>query len=131
MTNRLWSRVSGLVVIGVLPVSAVFAANPEWTFIDSGIGTVRSLVNAAIPIIITLALLFFIWGLAQFILASGDEAAKDEGKRKMIWGVVALFFIVAVWGLVALLNEITGVNQDATYGTKVTIPGEAAPLPAA
>jgi hypothetical protein len=56
--------------------------------------------------------------MATFIYASGNEDAIEGGKRKMIWGILALFTIVSVWGLVALLVEITGVQQ----GAQVTVP---------
>jgi hypothetical protein len=71
-----------------------------------------------IPLLISIALLVFIWGMATFIYASGNEDAIEGGKRKMIWGILALFTIVSVWGLVALLVEITGVQQ----GAQVTVP---------
>ena len=97
-----------------LPLS-VFAAEADLTFFDSLITDVGALIVLLIPVVIAIGVLFFIWGLVQYIAASGDEAAKEEGKRKMIWGVIALFVIISVWGLVALLNELTGVDQGETY----------------
>jgi hypothetical protein len=86
-------------------------AVPNIDYVDGIVGTLGDFIEQLVPIVIALGVLFFIWGLVQFIFASGDEAAKDEGKRKMIWGVIALFVIVSVWGLVALLNQLTGVDQ--------------------
>jgi len=88
---------------------------PELGFFDNLVTQIGTLINALLPVVIALGLLLFIWGLVQFIFSSGDEAAKDEGKRKMIWGVIALFVIVSVWGLVELLNQITGIEQGAGY----------------
>jgi hypothetical protein len=92
-----------------------FAASADVGYFSSLVTDIGTLIGNLIPVLIALGILFFIWGLVQFIFASGDEAAKDEGKRKMIWGVIALFVIVSVWGLVALLNQLTGVTQGTSF----------------
>jgi hypothetical protein len=107
-----------LATVFVMGVTYVFA-EPN-TDINTGFFTdlvnqVNAIINVAVPILIALGVLFFIWGLVQFIFASGDESAKDEGKRKMIWGVIALFVIVSVWGLVELLTQVTGVQDGGSY----------------
>lgn len=99
-----------------------FAAAPTTADVNEGyfqgiIEAIQNLVNILIPLLIALALLFFIWGLVTFILAAGDEAARAEGRSKMIWGIIALFVIVSVWGLVALLNQLTGVGQNVQVMT--------------
>jgi TRAP-type C4-dicarboxylate transport system permease small subunit len=105
----------------LLPVM-VLAADPDLGFFASLVAQIQNIVNILIPLVIAIGLLFFIWGLVQYIAASGDEAAKEEGKRKMIWGVIALFVIVTVWGLVALLNQLTGVDQGGAVVTPI-VPG--------
>ena len=57
-----------------------------------------------------IALAVFIWGLVQFIYASGDEKAIEIGRERMVWGIVALFFIVSVWGIVGILQTMLGVG---------------------
>ncbi len=61
------------------------------------------LIKIIIPIIGALALWIFFWGLAKFIKNSGSEKAIEEGKDLMIWGIIALFVMVSVYGLVNLL----------------------------
>jgi Type IV secretion system pilin len=101
----------------LLPFAPVvaFGAAADLGYFTGLITTIGNIISALIPIAVALGILFFVWGLVQFIMASGDESAKDEGKRKMIWGVVALFVIVSVWGLVALLGQLTGVNQTTGF----------------
>jgi hypothetical protein len=108
-----YSRIAAYLAVAMCATGGYSYANTDVdsSFFTNAITAIGTLVNLIIPVLIALGVLFFIWGLVQFIFASGDEAAKDEGKRKMIWGVIALFVIVSVWGLVALLNQVTGVNQ--------------------
>jgi uncharacterized membrane protein YidH (DUF202 family) len=79
------------------------------------IGTTSlGLVNSVIILLIGLAMLYFIWGIVEFIGKSGDEEGRKEGKSKMIWGIIALFVIVSMWGLVGLL---TNTFLDGKNGT--------------
>ena len=74
--------------------------------IQTLIGVIADIVRLLIPIVVALALLYFFWGLAQFILKSGEgEAAVEEGKKKMIWGIVALFVMVSIWGIITLISS--------------------------
>ncbi|OHA96913.1 MAG: hypothetical protein A3J09_00400 [Candidatus Zambryskibacteria bacterium RIFCSPLOWO2_02_FULL_51_21] len=58
------------------------------------------LVLLLVPLVASLALLAFFWGLAKFIYnVSGDEKAVGEGKNLMKWGLIALFVMVSVWGI--------------------------------
>ncbi len=79
---------------------------------DQAVLDIDTIVGNLIPVVTALALLFFFWGLARFILAAGDESAKEEGKRIMIWGVVALFVMAAVWGLIQFIGELFGVDTS-------------------
>ena len=69
-------------------------------------------VLSVIPIVIALAILLFIWGLALFIYKSDSEDGRKEGRNRMIWGVIALFVIVSVWGIVRFLGNTVGINEN-------------------
>lgn len=58
------------------------------------------LIDGLILVVAGLALLVFFSGLVKFILAQGSETAKADGKKIMGWGLIALFVMVSVWGLV-------------------------------
>jgi len=73
-----------------------------------------NIVRALIPIVVGASLLFFFWGLARFIWASGNEVDKEKGKDLMIWGIIALFVMISVWGIVLLLqNSFIGTSTSA------------------
>ncbi len=66
-----------------------------------------SIVGATIPIAIALCLLVFFWGIAQSIMSanSGKAEAAAEGRSKMLWGVIALFVIFSLAGLINILDS--------------------------
>jgi hypothetical protein len=77
---------------------------PDLTYIADGFFQVWDLIDVLIPVLIAVALFLFLWGLVAFISKSGDEAAIASGKRKMFWGIITLFVMVAVWGIVTIVQ---------------------------
>jgi len=75
------------------------------------------LTTYLIPIAFSLALLYFFYGVAQYIRSAGD---KEEGKKIMVWGVVALFVMSSVWGLIYFIQDELLIGTD-TAGTIPTI----------
>ncbi len=73
------------------------------------------LMRAAIPVISGLALLVFLWGLVKFISRlGGDEKAVTEGKKLMVWGLIALFVMISVWGILRFFYSALGFSR--TFG---------------
>ena len=72
---------------------------------------VRSILNAVIPIIIALAVVYILWGIVQsFITASEDD--RKKGHVKILYGIIALFIMISIWGLVNILVNTTGLNNQ-------------------
>lgn len=59
----------------------------------------KGVLKITIPIIFGLAIIYFFWGTAQFILHAGDAKTRDDGKQKMFWGVIALFVMFSIYGI--------------------------------
>ena len=72
-----------------------------------------------------IALLGFFWGLAMFIFSAGagDEGKRAEARSIMIYGVIALFVMVSVWGLVGFLGNTVGITPGQTSGTIPSVQG--------
>ena len=62
-------------------------------------------VGLATPVAAGLALLAFFWGLAKYIFAAGSEDAKEKGRSIMTWGIIALFVMVSIWGIIRFLSS--------------------------
>jgi len=66
------------------------------------------------PVLAGLALVVFFWGLVKFIFHAGDEEMRKEGKKFMMWGIIALFVVVAIWGIVAFIAISLGVGTGGS-----------------
>jgi len=82
------------------------------------LGIAAGIIQALIPIVIGLAVLVFLWGVLQYVLRSSD-AGKDEGRTFMLWGIIALFVMVSVWGLVNILRDSLGLNMATPTAPRI------------
>lgn len=71
---------------------------------------VGDILGLLIPLLITIAVIVFFWGLIKYLMSAGDAEARGSGINLMIMGIVALFVMVAVWGLVGILADTFGVQ---------------------
>ena len=73
-----------------------------------------SFINLFIRIILGLALIYFFWGIAQFVLNAGDPKKLAEGKTKMVWGIVALFVFLSIFGIIYFIGNTLGIGVNGT-----------------
>lgn len=84
--------------------------------IDGLITAASGIINSLIAVMVAIALLIFFWGLVKFILAQGSETTKLEAKKIMGWGLVALFVMVSVWGIIGFTQDQLGL-PNTTNGS--------------
>jgi len=67
-------------------------------------GDLRDIViRQTIVVLMFLATVLFLWGVIQFLMHPDNEEVRARGKQHMIWGVLALFVAVTMWGIVRVL----------------------------
>lgn len=78
----------------------------------------KSLLDLLVPITFALALIFFFYGIAQFIRNSGDTKTHEAGKNKIIWGIVGLFVMISIFGIIRYLGDSIGVETGIQNNTR-------------
>lgn len=68
------------------------------------------IINLLIPILIALALVVFFYGLVRYIWGSASAESKTSGRNIMIAGIVSLFVMVSIWGIINIIQGSLGVN---------------------
>jgi len=106
----------GLVLLPVL----VFAADPI-TFDSLVSGTFLRILNSVIVLIFAIALVIFIWGVVQYVINQEDSAEREKGRSFMIWGIIALFIMVSVYGLVNLLKSTIVLDNTAVNPPQIKL----------
>jgi hypothetical protein len=85
--------------------------------------TINKILATIIPVLITLAVVYFIWGVIQYTLSS-DEEAKKGARNKIVQGLIGLFVIIAFWGIIRLVTNTFGVGPDQLNQSAIPcIPG--------
>ena len=97
----------------------LFAFAQQLGNVENLVRAIGRIIDLATPILVGLALLAFFWGLIRYIFSAGEEDAKKEGIRLMVGGVIAIFVIVAIVGLVRFLGRALGVE----LGGDLPVPG--------
>jgi hypothetical protein len=67
-------------------------------------------LNGVIGLFITLAIVIFFWGLIKYLVEVGEQ--KSEGLKIMFYGVIAIFVMVSLWGIIRVLQSTFGVQNN-------------------
>ena len=71
-------------------------------------GIKQQIVNPLIGLLFAVALLYFLWGVSQFIYNSADEQGREKGKQHILWGLIGLLIMVSVFGIINLICRTVG-----------------------
>jgi hypothetical protein len=80
---------------------------------------IGNILNAVVPVLIALGVVYFVYGVITYVI-SDDEEAKKTGRNRIIYGIIGLAVIVGVWGLVHILTNtfmIDNANNTITLPT--------------
>ncbi len=118
------SRIAALLGAFAVPMVTLAVANTNDALgvADRVLGDAGSIIQAAIPIIFAGAILGFFYGLAQYVFSAGNEEAKEKGKLIMTWGLIALFVMASVFGIIRLFQTTLLPTGTAGTGTSIDIP---------
>ena len=130
-----------LKVSTLLAFASPFIALADVTAVDpssaatnvQGLGSnIASILTTIGTILIAVAFVVFLWGIVQYILAGADEEKRATARNLIIYGIIGLFVMIAVWGVVYLLANVLGVTVGGAPGagqlpgapgdTSVTVP---------
>ncbi len=106
-----------IVSAGVLTPVFAFAAEPvNISGLAGLLRSIHTLISLTIPVLIALGVLGFMWGIVLYLFGKN----KEEGKTFMLWGIIALFVMTSVWGLVGILRgTLFGSSQDSVRNVSI------------
>ncbi len=95
MNNKIKTGIT--VIASSMAPYFVFAADN----IEGVLDVLFNIINDyLIPLLFITATAVFLYGVITYLTAGGDETKAETGKFYIIWGIIALFAMVAIWGLV-------------------------------
>lgn len=87
---------------------------------------IRDVVRLLGPIVYSLSIIFFFWGVGKYALSAGNPKSVQDGKSIMIYGVIAIAVMSSIYGLVFFLQVSLGVT-DRRYPTVPRLPSGISP----
>jgi len=74
---------------------------------------IRGILNFAIPTLMVLATVVFLWGVILYVVAGSDEEKVATAKSYILTGLVGLFVMIAVWGIVQAIVQQFGLKAES------------------
>lgn len=81
------------------------------------LGLFNTVLKGLMALFITLAVVVFFWGLISYLFKQGED--KSEGLKIMFYGILVIFVMVSIWGIIALLQNTfkVGGQQQLNFPT--------------
>jgi hypothetical protein len=94
-------------------VSVALAATADQPDVLTKIKT--EIIVPVIEFLFVAALVFFLWGVVQYILNLNTPADRQTGQRHMFWGIIGLAIMLGAFGIINFVfNTVT--NNGTTKG---------------
>ena len=77
----------------------------------------RVIINPLIILLFALATVYFVYGLLKYLLSPDNEEIRKESKTHMLWGIIGMFIMIAVFGIMGLILKTVGENKIQINGT--------------
>ncbi|MDP3965176.1 MAG: hypothetical protein Q8Q13_00040 [bacterium] len=97
-------RLLGIVSVMTLPAIASAAGGAVGTYGDL-VNLLVSLMNNAVAVLIALALAVYFYGMSSNIIQFGSEENIEKKKAFFFWGVIILFVMVSIWGILRIVQN--------------------------
>lgn len=80
----------------------------------------KVIINPLIIFMFACAMVYFLYGLSQYILSPGNEEVHKKSKSIMLWGVIGLFIMTAVFAIMRIILNTVGetkikINDNGDY----------------
>ena len=93
-----------LVPVVVLLVPLIAAAQGAPQTLGELATLVVKLISAATGILVAAAIVVYFWGIIMN-MSTFTEGNPEKLRAYFFWGIVALFVMVSIWGILSLLSQ--------------------------
>jgi len=70
---------------------------------------VEVITRGLVPLILGLATVAFLWGIANYMLKADDAKEREKGRKFIMYGLIGLVVGLSLWSIVGLFLNIIGV----------------------
>jgi hypothetical protein len=77
------------------------------------------IVNPLILVMFAVALLVFVWGIAEYIRQSTNPSASSTGKMHILYGIIGMVIMVSAFTLINILLSSFNIEVPSTLQTSI------------
>lgn len=110
----------------VTPATAMAQNLAPVTDVNSLSSKLLGIGNTLTYLLVALAVIFIVWNIVFYVIKSGSPEERGKHGMNIVWGIVGLFVIVSIWGLVNILTntfKTTPTNQPIPNVGQITNTG--------
>lgn len=74
------------------------------------------ILNPIIGFLFGLALVLFLWGVAEYLWQSDSDSARRDGSMHMIWGILGMFIMFAAFAIIRIIANTIGADIPTSIG---------------
>lgn len=93
-------------------VPLVSAAQGNLQNIYDLVAAVRGIASNLVIAVFLIAVLVFGWGIVKYLTAAGDAAKLKAARGFLWWGVIGMFVLSALWGILTFIGEAFDVSTN-------------------
>ncbi len=106
------NNMNKLLLITILTIPNItFAISSFSDLVEKFVG----LINVIIPILISLAIVIFFYNTGKGIFGNAKSSgeAQTQLKETLLWGVLIIFVMVSIWGILNLIGGEFNLMQQS------------------
>jgi len=73
----------------------------------------QHILNPLIILLFAVAVMMLIWGINEFIEGVNTDDGRAKGKRHIVWGLVGMFVMISVYGIIRLIINTFGIEPPS------------------
>ena len=78
----------------------------------------KLIINPLILLLFALALVYFLYGVFEFILNQENDEKKTKGKTHMMWGIIGIVIMMGVFMIMKIIMNTFNIQGiDVEQGT--------------
>jgi len=79
---------------------------------DDLFNLVENILGKLAPMLVAIAVIILLVAIISYVRAGEDEEKRGKARSMMIYGIIGLFVMISLWGLVAILSGTFNLDKD-------------------
>jgi hypothetical protein len=100
--------VSGIAIFTVFYPSTTYAVT-----LRGYLTPIIDFLDTLFPLLIGIAMIVFFWGVIKYLYAGPNEDLKKSSKRVLVAGIIGLFVVVSLGGIVKLVTDMLNLDNSS------------------